>query len=272
MDHLQIIGDPTRLTQILFNLLGNATKFTEKGHISLTAKAYDGGEDTVSLWFEIADTGIGIPEDRQQIIFEPFTQASSRTNRQYHGTGLGLSITNRLIELHGSSLNFWSIEGRGSKFVFELKYPKSNTNSYATGEALPAFNSLAQLNVLVAEDNAINVLVLKKTLNKWEIKPDIVVNGQEAVDAVINKDYDVILMDINMPVMDGFEAAQKIRELKATKKSEVHIIALTASIGAAVQDSAGYGYLDDFMLKPFIPDELKNKLYKLNKDKQQKSL
>ncbi|HEY0244738.1 MAG TPA: ATP-binding protein [Mucilaginibacter sp.] len=259
--NLKVKGDQLRLTQILFNLVGNAIKFTSKGFVILEGKIVKKDSENVSLLFKIEDTGIGIPEDRIAMIFDPFTQVLSRTNRQYHGSGLGLTIAYRLVKLHGAELNLSSTEGKGTVFSFKFQYALvSEEKQEQIKMTKIAGNSLDKLRVLLAEDEPVNILVLKKLLGKWGIIPDVAVNGSEAVNAVIKNKYDVILMDINMPVMDGFEAAKQIRELKDNPNSAIPIIAVTASIGAAIEQISTYQYIDDCILKPFKPEHLKEKL------------
>ncbi len=261
-DKLTMLGDPGRLSSILFNLVGNAVKFTTAGQVRVEARLLNQTDTTVSLRLQVEDTGIGIPQDRQSQIFQPFIQAVSRTNRQFHGTGLGLTIAHRLLRLHGSQLELHSSEGVGTTFSFDLSYP------LAEQAALPATKETAvlpllPLRVLVAEDEPINVLVIAKILSKWGIVPEIAVNGRDAVEMVRRQDFDVVLMDINMPVMDGLEAARTIKALSDPKKAATPVIAVTASIGTAIEQIKSYPYIDDCLLKPFKPGDLLEKLQRL---------
>lgn len=262
LEKMRVNGDQMRLTQILFNLVGNAVKFTSRGYVILEANIVARDQEKVTIGFKIRDTGIGIPADRIAMIFDPFTQVLSRTNRQYHGTGLGLTIASRLVELHGATLNLHSVESKGTTFDFELEYTIAAEDVHPAG--VKGNGKLAidmsTLNVLVVDDEPINVLVLKKILAKWGVEADVAVNGVLAIEAVVKNDYDVILMDINMPVMDGFEASRKIREIEDLRKSTIPIIAVTASVGAAIEQMSGYRYIDDCILKPFKPEHLKEKL------------
>lgn len=258
---LTVLGDSGRLTSILFNLIGNAVKFTSAGHVRVEVMVFDKAETTVSLRIRVEDTGIGIPQDRQALIFQPFAQVISRTNRQYHGTGLGLTIAHRLLELHGSRLDLHSTEGVGTTFSFQLTYPLSTQPPPV--EIAKGTDPVLSLRVLVAEDEPINTLVIKKILSKWGIVPQIAVNGKEAVDMVINEYFDVVLMDINMPVMDGLEAARRIKAMPDPKKAAIPVIAVTASIGKAIAQISSYPYIDDCLLKPFKPGDLLEKLQKL---------
>ncbi|EHQ27854.1 ATP-binding protein [Mucilaginibacter paludis] len=253
-------GDAIRLTQILFNLLENAVKFTQSGYISFQVESSYNKPAIATIRFVVADTGIGIPLDKQAKIFDPFVQESSETSRQYHGTGLGLTIVNRLLALHNSKLNFTSQEGQGTTFSFELNYPIVIPEINGIVQTEKNSISIARMKILIAEDNAINVIVLKKLLKNWDIFPDVADNGQQAVDAYRHSDYDVILMDINMPVMDGFEAAKTIKEMHLDKRDPIPIIAVTASIGTDVERLSSNPYLDDYLFKPFEPENLKEKL------------
>ncbi|OCX51947.1 hypothetical protein BEL04_18275 [Mucilaginibacter sp. PPCGB 2223] len=264
IESLTIQGDAARLSSILLNLVGNAVKFTSAGQVQVKAMLLNKTSNAVSLQFRIEDTGIGIPQDRQALIFQPFTQATSRTNRQYHGTGLGLTIAYRLLQLHGSKLDLYSTEGIGTTFIFELTYPlaEQQLSAPATTEQ-PADAVMLNLNVLVAEDEPINVLVIKKILSKWGIAPQIAANGKEAVDMIRQQQFDVVLMDINMPVMDGLEAARAIKTMPDARKAATPVIAVTASIGTAIEQIKSYPYIDDCLLKPFKPDDLLKKLQNL---------
>ncbi|MES2376010.1 MAG: ATP-binding protein [Bacteroidota bacterium] len=265
---LTVQGDPGRLSSILFNLVGNAVKFTFAGQVLVEAVLLSRTETTVSLRLQVEDTGIGIPQDRQALIFQPFTQASSRTNRQYHGTGLGLTIASRLLQLHGSKLKLQSSEGIGTTFSFELSYPLTTEAPPTTAAAQPAAMPVLGLHVLVVEDEPINVLVITRILSKWGIIPEVAFNGREAVDSVIQHDFDIVLMDINMPVMDGLEAARTIKELPDSRKAATPIIAVTASIGTAIEQIKSYSFIDDCLLKPFKPEDLLEKLQKIEDARQ----
>lgn len=255
-----VTGDQSRLTQVLFNLVENALRYTTSGYIRLQTRVSSKTDEGIRVLFRVEDSGIGIPQDKQEHIFDPFVQVSAKTSRQYHGAGLGLTIVSRLVALHGGVLIFTSEEGRGSTFSFGLSFPIVHLEPSLAAGASRDDRLIDTLRVLIAEDNEVNVLVMKKILKNWNIQPDVAVNGQEAVDACRQKIYDVVLMDINMPVMDGFEAAKLIKESTPPGKVPVRIIAVTASVDAAAEQLGGYGYLDDYMLKPFRPESLKEKL------------
>ncbi|TSD62971.1 response regulator [Inquilinus sp. KBS0705] len=267
-----VVTDPTRLTQIIYNLAGNAIKFTERGEVLVKAMAGATDEESMTVHFSISDTGIGIPEDRQTIIFDPFVQASADTTRHYGGTGLGLAIVKRLIALFDSEIVLNSRHGEGSVFAFAIKLPlyKGGTNPIALQSALK--NSLEGLRILIAEDNSVNALLLVKILTRWNINADIAVNGQEAVNAVIAGTYDVVLMDLHMPVMDGYQATASIRALDNIVKANIPIIALTASVSHNIHDKIKEAGMYDYMSKPFQPAALYQKLERLNIAKEGRTL
>ena len=257
---ITLLGDKERLTQILFNLAGNAIKFTVHGFVKINVRLEEVKEEVYTVNFELSDSGIGIPKDQIENIFEPYFRAAHGNNRQYHGTGLGLSIARRLVSLHGGVLSFQSQEGHGTTFYFQLEMTKVENQQQEDLNSEAANIDISHLRILVAEDNEINVMVLQKTLARWNLKADVAQDGLLAVKAIENGNYDVVFMDINMPVMDGFEASRLIRQLDDVAKSHIYIIALTASIDISIALHTESIYLDDFMLKPFYPDELRDKL------------
>ncbi len=263
LKELFIIGDPTRLTQILVNLIENALKFTIQGKVTILIKILSKSKNDLNLHFCIQDTGIGISKDKQGIIFDSFTQSSSSTTRKYGGTGLGLAIVKNLLALMGSEVVTTSEKGIGTTFTFNLHYPLSNQNLHKTTrkeESATDDIDISNLSILIAEDNEMNTLVIKKLLATWKITPYFAVNGAEAVAAFENNYFDLVLMDIHMPIMDGYEAAMKIRALKDEKKAKVAIIALTASVAIDVRNKVTAVGIDDFMSKPFNAAELRRKL------------
>jgi len=269
-----LIGDPTRLTQILYNLLENAVKFTPAGAICMKIKSAVVGAELLRLDFMVADTGIGIPEEKMALIFEPFSQASSTTTRKYGGTGLGLSIVKHLIEIHDSTLDLESRPACGATFRFSIVYQIGDSvllADHPSGHKVSDIQ-LSGLRVLIAEDNAMNILLMKKLLGQWNITPHFVENGADAVSAIDTADFDVILMDIHMPVMDGYEATTQIRAHTDPRKANVHIIALTASVSSNVQEKMDKARLNDYVSKPFNPDVLKAKLESICYQQQQEKL
>jgi len=260
---LFISGDQNRLTQILNNLISNAVKFTDGGgRVEINISTSLRNDKQIILLFAIKDSGIGIPKNKQEIIFEPFLQANNNITKRYGGTGLGLAIVKQLIVLHGSTLKLVSEENIGSVFSFEIRYEMA-APELVEDKGTPAATTIEginNLNILIAEDNIINIMLLKKILDQWGCTYALSKNGQEAVEMVKTGDYDVVLMDIHMPVMDGFEASKIIRELPDVKLSKIKIIALTASSDVDIQQSFNFTYLDDYLLKPFSSQLLKEKL------------
>lgn len=243
-------GDPTRLYQILNNLLSNAVKFTEKGWVSLDLDLVGIDDHSVSIEFAVSDTGIGIPEDKLHVIFEAYEQAGSETSRKYGGTGLGLAITKKLVELYHSSITVQSELGKGSTFSFILQLPKS-----APAPNTPAPQDLDQeilsARILLVDDNAMNRLIGKKVLQKWGLDPDFAENGEEALEKIRTSKYDLVFMDIQMPVMDGFEAVRRIRAMEEERYQQLPIIALTASSMPEDEQKFKEAGINDFILKPF---------------------
>lgn len=269
LNNIAVIGDPTRLLQILFNLVGNAIKFTSKGEIGLSVQLIDSDHEYVTLAFAVKDTGIGISAEQKEIIFEPFTQASSNITRKFGGSGLGLAITKQLLDLHGSHIELKSEVGEGTTFKFEIKYSRAGSDDVPVNSLLEA-NVLANdditwLNILVAEDNAMNVMLMKKLLASWDVKADFALNGLEAYEMAKEKFYDIILMDIHMPVMDGYESSKMIISFYKDKPEVPYIIALTASVANDIYNKIKFAGLNDYVLKPFNPTELKNKLINMSR-------
>lgn len=261
--HNVLIGDPSRLTQILNNLLSNALKFTEEGSVTLAIKILDDFEGKQRLEFSVIDTGIGIPEPRLETIFESFTQASGSTTRLFGGTGLGLTISKQLIELQGGLIKVDSEEGKGSTFSVELTFGKGEGKAIQEEKSIShqeTEKALKGIRVLLAEDNIVNQKVMYRFLEKWKIEMTIVDNGAKAVEEVKNNDFDIILMDLQMPEMDGYTASAKIRKMEDTKKREIPIIALTAAALKEVREKVYASGMNDFVTKPFNPADLQSKI------------
>lgn len=261
--HYTLYGDPARLTQILNNLLGNAIKFTELGYVSLEVNKLKETKDHISLQFVVKDTGIGIPEERIATIFESFTQGSGSTKRLYGGTGLGLSISKQLIELQGGSLHLESELGKGTVFFVEMGFEKTKSKFSADKHneiAQSILNNYKHIKVLLAEDNIVNQKVMYRFFERWGINLTIVENGKEAVDLVKTMNFDLILMDLQMPIMDGYEATEIIRSMKDTSKNKIPIIALTAAALSEVKKEVYASGMNDFVTKPFDPIELQKKM------------
>lgn len=254
-----VVGDEVRLAQILNNLLTNAIKFTKNGITSIEVKLVDQDAEYIKVYFSVSDTGIGIKKEQQAMIFERFTQANSNITRQYGGSGLGLTIVKRLLQLQNSDINLESEFGQGSHFYFTLTLKVSKlTNQEDIENTIPTMKNLCGIRVLLVEDFIFNVMVAEKMLQNWNAVVDLAENGQIAVDKVRVNEYDVILMDLQMPVMDGLTATKTIR----TFNTNVPIIALTASASAEIQASVIAIGMNDYLSKPFNPDELYRTIYK----------
>lgn len=259
----RLIGDPARLTQILNNLFSNALKFTEEGEVMLDISAAQPEHEKVSIRFAISDTGIGIDEKRINTIFDSFTQASQNTKRLFGGTGLGLTISKQLTELQGGTISVDSEEGTGSTFTVELDFGvvhqlEASTNG--SQSKADGVNLLKGVKILLAEDNVVNQKVMKRFLERWEMDMKVVNNGREALEAIKESNFDVVLMDLQMPEMDGYEATEKIRKLDDPYKRKVPIIALTAAALKEVREHVYAAGMNDFVTKPFNPADLEQKL------------
>ncbi|MDX1937912.1 MAG: ATP-binding protein [Flavihumibacter sp.] len=256
---LSFYGDPTRLNQVLTNLISNALKFTTSGGVSLIVKQITRNSNACSLKFMVKDTGIGIPEDKQKHIFESFAQADTATTRKFGGTGLGLSISAKIIELHGGQLQVESVHGQGSTFYFtiQLDFDYKRT-SYLNEEVVRELKSLKGMKVLVAEDNPINMLIAKAVLEKWNIEVTEAVNGKEALDMYLSgeKTFDLVLADLEMPIMDGYELLHSIRQ----HNTEIPIITFTAALFENMQAHLINKGFTDYIQKPFRPEDLHKKL------------
>jgi signal transduction histidine kinase/CheY-like chemotaxis protein len=251
-----LVGDPMRLGQVLFNLVSNAIKFTKQGTIWLRA-SLDENNTKITVNFVVKDTGIGMNQSHLESIFEPFAQESITTTRQYGGTGMGLAIVKRLLELQGIQLNVSSQLGKGSEFSFSMDFQVAESLQPQASDALGG------LKMLIAEDNPVNVLLMQKLLSKWHITPIIAENGQEAVEMAKNGHFDIILMDLQMPVMNGFDAAVEIRKLPDAKKANIPIIALTAAAMADMKEQITTAGMNDYLSKPFKPNDLFEKIQTL---------
>ncbi len=257
-----IAGDPVRLGQVLNNLVSNAIKFTDRGMVKIEAKLEKLTPEGAELYFAVSDTGIGIPEEKLEYIFESFTQASSDTTRKFGGTGLGLAITKRLLELQKSTIQVDSVQGLGSRFNFTLFFKKGQGR--VTG-SVSSFNeppqaTLEHVRVLLVEDNEANTLVASKIFGQWGVRPDFAINGEIALEMVQVEKYDLVLMDLQMPVMDGYHATQAIRSLEGEYFQTLPIIALTASAMSDVKEKLLEIGMTDYVTKPFNPRELYGKI------------
>jgi len=259
-----IQGDLVRLNQILTNLISNAIKFTEKGSVSLDINPIISENHDILLEFKVIDTGIGIPADKQSLIFDNFVQASSDTTRKYGGTGLGLAIVKSLVELQDGKISVQSTPNAGSAFIVHLPFEKVSHQlarplQRSSAGANDSMDQLQGAAILVAEDNRVNQMLVRKVLDKAGCKADIASNGVEAIEYLKSKKYDVILMDVQMPEMDGHETTRYIRTQLAGG-AEIPIIAMTAhAFGSDVTKCITSG-MNDYISKPFKPEELYSKL------------
>ena len=259
-----VVGDETRITQVLMNLTGNAIKFTEKGKVTIGAKVTAGTDDEPEITFSVRDTGIGIPPDRLDKIFESFGQASSDTTRKYGGTGLGLTISKQLVEMHGGQLEVKSKVGEGSVFFFTVKYKRAEPPSDAIRESSQAGIDMSGKRILLVEDNEFNQMVAVDTLQ--ELFPGIVVevasNGKEAMQMAADFDYGLVFMDIHLPDFDGFEITQYIRNKLTGPRQAVRICAMTASVTKEKIDECYVAGMNDYLMKPFTHEGLKERIYR----------
>jgi len=251
-----LVGDATRLTQILVNLIGNAIKFTNQGKIDIEVFKQSQTEKNITLGFVISDTGIGIDKEKLNEVFERFNQGEDSITRNFGGTGLGLSIVKNLIVLQNGNIEVKSEQGKGTSFIFNIPYEISeeqlNTISTVSSDYYKDKTNVP-LRVLVVDDNAINQSLMKHLLLQWNIDFDIVSNGLEAVEQLINQTYDLLLMDIQMPKMDGYAATQQIREVL---KLDIPIIAMTAHALAGEREKCLSRGMNEYISKPIKEEEL----------------
>ena len=257
------VGDPLRIGQIISNLLSNAVKFTKKGNIIVTLSLQKIINNCATLDFSVADTGIGIEESKQKLIFDKFTQADSETTREFGGTGLGLVITKKLLQMHGSEIHLYSEIGKGAKFYFTIQLNIGSEIHKKTNDSNFEFENediLTGVKVLLVEDYLMNIKVATKFLERWKIDVDVAENGKIALEKYEIGKYDLILMDIQMPIMDGHEATEEIRKIDA----KIPIIALTASATLDNHDKSFIVGMNDYVTKPFNPKELFQKIAKFS--------
>jgi PAS domain S-box-containing protein len=258
-----LVGDPTRLNQVLLNLTANAIKFTSKGGVTIGVKMLSQQEDKVELEFSVKDTGIGIPKDKLGSIFEAFTQANNDTARIYGGTGLGLAIVKQLADLQGGSVAVTSEENKGSCFYFRIRYKKNTGKEIINHQGKNGVvkeKEIKNLNVLLVEDNNMNQLLAQKILNEWGWKIETVGNGIKAIETLEKKDFDIVLMDIQMPEMDGYEATRQIRSKLPIPKRNIPIMAMTAHVMAGEEEKCLQVGMNGYISKPFDPELLYSKI------------
>ena len=252
-----LVGDPIRLHQIILNLVSNAVKFTTDGKITVSVKLISETEDDVAIQFSVADTGIGINETKIETIFENFQQATSGTSRIFGGTGLGLAIVKQLVEAQNGTIQVESIVGKGSTFSFILNFNKTSAEAVLEPEILEIDTEIKDTKILVVEDIELNQLLMKTLLDDFGFECEIAANGKIAIEKLKDNSYDIILMDLQMPEMNGFEATKHIRE---TMKLEIPIIALTADVTTVdVAKCKAFG-MNDYISKPVDERLLYSKL------------
>jgi CheY-like chemotaxis protein len=262
-----IKGDPYRLNQILFNLVGNAIKFTSKGFVEVKTSINESEEsDKINLVFEIVDSGIGVPEHKQNKIFESFTQAYTDTTRKFGGTGLGLAITKNLTALQGGYINIKSKVGSGTTFTVEIPFEVGNADAIEKQDKTEKdlILDLSEIKILLVEDNLMNQFVAKQFFKKWNNEISIANNGLEAIEILVKDDsFDLVLMDLQMPELSGFEATEVIRaEHTKVKNRNIPIIALSADAFQETRRKVLEAGMNDFVTKPFKPEELYHKIVK----------
>jgi signal transduction histidine kinase len=252
-----ISSDDIRLSQILNNLLSNALKFTHTGGVTLGISTVTLPNKKMQIKFDIIDTGIGIKKERLHYIFESFVQADLNTTRKYGGTGLGLSISKKMVEVFNSSLLVESEPNKGSRFYFTVDFNTVEEDATLPNIEIP-IKSLKGMTILLAEDNKINMLIAKKFLLKWDVTLFTATNGREAIELAKNTKFDLLLLDLEMPEVDGYTALSEIR------KQYPHILAIafTAAVFENIENVLLEKGFNDYILKPFVPGELNEKLYR----------
>jgi signal transduction histidine kinase/CheY-like chemotaxis protein len=254
---IPVLTDDTRLNQVLNNLLSNALKFTHRGEVKLAANASSINSDFMVVKFAVEDTGIGIEANKMQNIFESFTQADAKTTRQYGGTGLGLSISKKILQAFDSDLLVKSDPGKGSAFYFTIQFRRSASNKpYITEKRKKEFGSLRGLHLLLAEDNSVNMRVARKFLQSWDVSITEAVNGLEAIECSKLEQFDLLLLDLEMPEMDGYTALSEIRKTNKSIPAIAFTAAMFPNINAHLEEKGFNG----FVTKPFRPEELYNKI------------
>jgi len=257
-----LIGDPYRLKQILYNLIGNAIKFTDSGFVEIKAKSFPKETSAIELQIEVLDSGMGIPADKIENIFEDFFQLDSTSTRKYGGTGLGLAITKKLVELQNGTIQVRSEESLGSVFSFTIPYRVGSEIDVEEKVSMPDDPSklLGNISALVVDDEEYNRMLLETILTRWGTKATLCDSGKNAIEALEKNNYHIVLMDVRMPEMSGLEATERIRNMKSINKSQVPILALTAAGSEQDFKRCKMAGMNDFLSKPFREAELFEKI------------
>ncbi len=255
----ELIGDPVKLSQILTNLIGNAIKFTKKGSVFIIIDHLETVKNKSLLSFKVRDTGIGIPKNKLEAVFQEFSQASYDVGMEYGGTGLGLTISQKLLHLHKSEMKVHSIEGQGSEFSFDIWYKVSKNSSSSKDTTIDILDIKDQqifksARVLVVDDNPANIYITAQFLNEWKLENDSAQSGLQAIEMVKKKHFDLILLDLHMPKMNGYETSKEIRALKLEKQPI--IIALSATDRGEINYKMRKAGFNDHVPKPFQPEKL----------------
>lgn len=264
-----LLADPTVVNQIFLNLIGNSIKFTDEGEIKVKAELVEETSEEVTVKCAVTDTGIGMSEDQLEFIFEKFKQANKQTKLKYGGTGLGLSIVKQLVKMYRGEISAISREGKGTSFVFTMIFrkPRNDWNKKELRKPKTSSDVETLGQILVVEDNKINQQYLTGLLKRWELTYDVANNGQEALEFIDKKTYELVLMDIRMPVMDGYETTIRIRSLAHNDNQHIPIVALTASALVDEKKKALAAGMNYHLTKPFSPDQLLSILYEINAGK-----
>ena len=263
-----IFGDPIRLRQVLLNLVGNAVKFTERGSVTVTGAARQAPKEGMELQLEVRDTGIGIPLEKQSTIFEAFAQADGSMTRRFGGTGLGLTISSRLISLMGGAISVESAPGQGSCFRFSIQAQPASEPSQTLDQTaaevsrLPEKSAARTVRALLVEDNPVNQKVVLRLLQKHGHQVTIASNGREALEAMIDAEFDIVLMDVQMPVMTGLEAAEAIRRTERGTGRRIPIVAMTAHAMTGDKELCLASGMDGYLSKPVRLSDLLEALAK----------
>ncbi len=259
-----LVGDPFRLNQILINLIGNAIKFTNKGYVEVSMKTVSTSNNKTNIAFTVKDTGIGIAKDKHGIVFESFNQGYTDISRKFGGTGLGLAITKNLTQLQGGKISLSSTVRVGSAFTVELPFTISTKKvSHRDNDEVGQEKNLSGLRILVVEDNKMNQFVAKQIIEKWNATTTMANNGSEAIQILTVSNFDLVLMDLQMPEMSGYQATEFIRSKSTTVLNPaIPIIALTADAFSETKRKVFEAGMDDFVTKPFNQEELYSKIIK----------